>query len=182
MSDPGDWETHATRTTHVGYNFEVRSDDVTLPTGDDMTFEYVDVDDAAVVLAFTADGQVLVVSEWRQSIRRRVEYGVPGGAVHPEESPSDAARRELREETGYEAGDLDFMFASAPHPGITSGRQLFFLATDCQRVGEPASPDDAEDTTVRQLSFADVLAAIERGEVLDARTVQPVLYHDRFGA
>lgn len=180
MADPADWRTNASRTTHVGYNFEVRTDDVTLPTGDEMAFEYVHVDDAAVVLAFDGDGDVLLVSEWRQSIRRRVEYGVPGGAVEPDETAAEAARRELLEETGYEAGDVELMFSSAPHPGVTSGRQLFFLATDCERVGEPANPDDAENTAVHRASFDELLVAIERGDVLDARTVQPALYHDRF--
>lgn len=178
MTDPVDWETHRTWTVYDGYNFDVKRDLVTLPNGDEMEFEYVRESDAVVVLPFTTDGDVVIVSEWRQAVRRYVEYGLPGGAIDGDETPTEAARRELNEETGYEPGELSLLFASEPHPGVTGGAQNFFVATDCERVSDPSSPDGAEQTAVDTTSLPGLLDAIASGEVRDARTIQPVLYYE----
>lgn len=178
MTDPVAWETHRTWTAYDGYNFDVKRDLVTLPNGDDMEFEYVRESDAVVILPFTIDGDVVVVSEWRQAVRRYVEHGLPGGAIDGDETAAEAAQRELTEETGYEAAELSPLFVSEPHPGVTGGTQNFFVATGCERVSDPSSPDEAEQTTVTTESLSGLLDGIASGQVRDARTIQPVLYYE----
>lgn len=101
------------------------------------------------VLALTPDGEAIVVEEYRHGAGI-VALGTIGGAVESDESPRDAAVRELREETGYAASEIIELGATWANFGDHSNRVHHFLARDCVRAGDQ-SLDDGEMITVRVL-------------------------------
>ena len=101
------------------------------------------------VLALNVDGDAIVVEEYRHGAGI-VALGTIGGAVDADESPQDAAARELREETGYESAEVIDLGATWAKFGNHTNRVHHFLARDCVRVSEQ-SLDDGELITVRVL-------------------------------
>ncbi|WP_194419854.1 NUDIX hydrolase [Microbacterium abyssi] len=104
------------------------------------------------VLALNTDGDAIVVEEYRHGAGI-VALGTIGGAVESDESPQDAAVRELREETGYEAGEIVDLGATWANFGNHTNRVHHFLAHNCTQASDP-SPDDGELITVRVLPLA----------------------------
>lgn len=118
---------------------------------------------AVMIFACTPEGKMLLVEEYRPPIGRR-SLCFPAGLCGDEcdESLLEAARRELLEETGYEAGKMQFLFTGPSSPGLTSETLSFFLASDlCRReagggVGQEAITvrevplEEAEDWLARQ--------------------------------
>lgn len=90
---------------------------------------------AAMIFAQTAEGRALLVEEYRPPIGRQ-SICFPAGLIGDEgdESGEAAARRELLEETGYEAEQLRFLFEGPSSPGITSESIRFYIAAGLQRV------------------------------------------------
>jgi len=120
--------------------FEAGQDVVERPTGERAAYYWLDPGDAAVVVALTDDGQVVLVEQYRPRLRR-YSLGLPGGGVDACEDPAVAAARELREETGYVAGERSKLDAYVPTPWTRYTRHIF-VARDLDR-GE-VDPDDAE--------------------------------------
>ncbi len=76
-----------------------------------------------------------------------MELEIPAGLVDPGESPEDAARRELLEETGYEAARWSSLGAVRPSPAYQDNTCHTFLAEGCRKVAEPHL-DPGEDIEV----------------------------------
>jgi 8-oxo-dGTP pyrophosphatase MutT (NUDIX family) len=74
----------------------------------------------------------------------------------------DAARRELREETGSAPADLDDPGHHYPNPGIQHNRMHVYLATGCVKVGEPQL-DTYEDIAVESVQVQEFIQAVEQG-------------------
>jgi ADP-ribose diphosphatase len=81
------------------------------------------------VVALTPDDQIVLVWQYRFG-SEALSLEIPGGVIDPGESPEQAARRELREETGYEAERFDLLLAIEPNPAIQSNRCFTFVARD----------------------------------------------------
>ena len=158
------WETTASAVDYTCPGFDVRRDEVTLPDGTETDYHYVDEPGAVVVLPFTPDGDVVVIEEWRQAVGR-VNRGLPAGSVEADDADLEtAARRELREETGYEATTVSHLFSTEPTNGITNAVHHHFVARGCTPTAE-TDLDFNESIRVETADYDALLAAaLDSGE------------------
>jgi len=144
--------------------FRFRKDRCALPDERIMPAYYVmEFVDWVNVVALTDDGRIVLVNQYRHAAKRRF-YEFPGGTLEPDtgETPEDAARRELREETGYEVSRLTYLGLHYPNPGLQDNRMHVFLGTGCRKVSEPKL-DTYEDLEVEVVDVQDFLQCIEQG-------------------
>lgn len=152
---PEPWRTISTRTIVADRWIRLRADECVDAAGRTISPYYVlEPAEWISVLALNFDGDAIVVEEYRHGAGI-VALGTIGGAVDDAEAPMDAAIRELREETGYEAREIIALGATWANFGNHSNRVHHFLARDCERVTEQ-SLDDGELISVRVLPLADL--------------------------
>jgi 8-oxo-dGTP pyrophosphatase MutT (NUDIX family) len=163
-SSPRPWERLESERAQNLHLFQPRWDLMVNPrTGERMRRLVLETRDWVNVVARTVEGRYLFVRQYRFG-SERVTTEVPGGVIDPGEEPLDAARRELREETGYEAESWRSLGSVAPNPAVQDNRCHHFLAEGARRVGE-LELDEGEDLVVTSLSEAEVRAAVAGGEI-----------------
>ncbi len=151
-------------------------------------WEYVDRTNsygAAVLVAVTDDDHVILVEQDRPALGTRV-IGLPAGlagdiAGEEDEHISLAARRELVEETGYDAAQLTELTTCAASPGMSSELQTFFLATQLTKVGEGGG-DDTEDIQVHRVPLNRAIGWLEDRKAADGVQVSTNVYAGLFFA
>lgn len=114
------------------------------------------------VLALTDDGHVVLTRQFRPGAER-VLWELPGGFVDDGESPVDAAARELREETGYEAAELQVVAAVFPSAYSTEQRHAV-VARGCRRTARPDTDED-ERVEVRLVSLDELRRVLRAGDL-----------------
>jgi 8-oxo-dGTP pyrophosphatase MutT (NUDIX family) len=142
-------------------------------TGHAHTFYRIDSVDWVNVVPVTADGQIVMVRQYRHGLGHAT-LEIPGGLVDPGESPADTAARELLEETGYRAGRIELLGTVSPNPALFGNRLHSYVATGCELVGEIEN-DETEHTTVELLRSEELDAKLLAGEIDHA------LVHAAFG-
>ena len=177
LGDDLAWETTGSEIDYTCPGFGVRRDDVVLPDGTETDFHYVDEPPAVVVLPFTTDGEVVVIEEWRQAVGR-VNRGLPAGTVEPEDDDlAAAARRELTEETGYEAGSVEPICTSEPANGIANTIHHYFLARDCEPSGA-TDLDFNESIRTDTADYDGLLSDALAGRLRDGRALIALFRHE----
>jgi ADP-ribose pyrophosphatase len=174
------WELLGSAIDYSCPGFDVRRDDVRLPDGTDADYHYVDEPPAVVVLPFTPAGEVVVIEEWRQAVGR-VSRGLPAGTT--EETDDDlatAARRELAEETGYEARRMEPLLSAEPINGVANAVHHYFVAHGCTPTGEQ-DLDFNESIRVSTTAYDDLLRTALDGGIRDGRTLLGVFAYELRG-
>jgi ADP-ribose pyrophosphatase len=127
-------------------------------------FYVLDCPDWANVVALTDENEVVLVRQFRVGTRT-VTLEIPGGGVEEHDgSALVAARRELREETGYVARRWKRLGVVRPNPAILSNRCTTYLASGCRPVGD-LIPDAGEDLAVELVPLARIPDLIRRGRI-----------------
>jgi 8-oxo-dGTP pyrophosphatase MutT (NUDIX family) len=139
------------------------------PTGAESRFIVCDTADWALVIPTTSDGRLILIRQYRHGVQE-VVLEVPGGVLDQGESPEEAARRELREETGYEAGRVRYLGKMLPNPAINNARLHVVVAEDCRWAGAPQL-DPFEQIEVVLRPIQDVPAMIRGGEIAHALVI-----------
>jgi len=132
-------------------------------TGREHAFYRLQGPDWVNVVAFTRAGELLVVEQFRHGIDAAT-LEIPGGGCDPGEVPLDAARRELREETGFRSGQWVALGSCTPNPATQNNRCHTFLALDCDPEGA-LELDPAEELQVWACSWPEWVARMRQGEI-----------------
>lgn len=167
------WETLEHEVAYTCPGFDVVNETVQLPDGYRTDFDYVSEPPTVAILPLTPEDDVLLIREWRQAVTR-VNHGIPAGTVEPDDDTLEAAaRRELGEETGHSAGDLEHLTTVEPVNGIADVELHCFLARECQPEGHQRLDRD-EHIIVDPLPWTELCEQVIRGDVRDGRTVLAV--------
>jgi len=135
---------------------------------------------AVAIIPMLEDGNVCLIKNFRIATGRQLTE-IPAGTLEPGEQPLKTAKRELAEETGYEAAS--WREISPPFfvsPGIMDERMYLFLAEDLTPGTPRLEPDERIENQV--VSFADALEMIRLGEICDAKTIVGLLTYATFFA
>lgn len=174
------WTTIDKEIAYTCPGFSIRHETVRLPNGTETDFDYLTEPPAVVVLPLTSDGKVVLIEEWRQAVGR-ANRGIPAGTVEREDTDLEtAARRELREETGYEADRVTLLTTIEPLNGAADSVHHHFLAEGCAPAGGQDLDADESIRTVEE-RYETVLDAVRAGEVRDGRAVLAVSYYELLG-
>jgi ADP-ribose pyrophosphatase len=147
------------------------------PSGRRTDYVIVSYPEVAAVLALTEDDRVVLVSQYRHAVEER-SLEIPGGTRQAGESIEQCARRELEEETGYRAGDVDPLGSYYPSGANIEQVVHLFVARGLRRVSVPEHAEPLEEgLSITLQPFASVLEQVLRGEIRDAATVIAVLGH-----
>lgn len=168
---------------HEGYVWNVALVEFEAPDGSLFTRDIVRSPGAVGVLplVFDAEGNpsVVLVAQFRPPYEREV-IEIPAGMRDVEgEDAAGVARRELIEEAGLDAGELDLLTEILPSPGMTDSVTTLFLATGCRPVPHDRHGPEEEHMEILHLPLADAIRMVERGEITDAKSVVALLMAER---
>lgn len=166
-------KTLTSKTLFKGKIMTVMVDTVELPNGRTSTREVCLHPQGVCVLPLKDDGTVSLVRQYRYPMGRTL-LELPAGKMDmgPEELEA-AARRELSEETGLEAGDMIYLGKIYVSPGFCDEVLHMYLARDLKQ--SEAHPDEDEFLDVEHMPFDELVDKVMADELSDAKTVAAVL-------
>jgi len=153
-------------------------DTVQFPNGNTGEIEMLRHPGASAVLPFlddpsSADPRILLIRQFRHATGGYL-WEIPAGLRNHAETPAEAARRELREETGYTGTHLEPLTTFWTTPGFTDERIDLFLATGL--VPGDAAREDDEVIELHEVRWSEVLRMVRAGEIDDAKSVIAILH------
>lgn len=182
MSEPSFRRLSETR-IHQGYVWHVAVAEYAAPDGQRFTRDIVRSPGAVGVVAVNFDvegnASVVLVSQYRPPYERMI-IEIPAGMRDiPGEDTAEVARRELVEEAGLRAGHLERLSEILPSPGMTDSVTTLYLATECTPVPHDRQGPEEEYMELLHVPLDDAIAMVERGEIVDAKTVVGLLLTER---
>ena len=164
------------RQVYQGRLLDVRCDRVMTPDGHEVTREFVRHQGAAVIIPWLANGHLLMERQFRYPVKRAmIEF--PAGKIDHGEAPLLTAKRELLEETGYEAPDWRHLGTMHPCIGYSDERIEIFSAQGL--LAGDRCLDHGEHLDLIETTLCDALDAVQRGEITDAKTIVALLWADK---
>jgi ADP-ribose pyrophosphatase len=169
---PGEEHRLDIKQIYQGRKIRLRLDTIQRKDGKIISREIVEYPDSVAAVALDDEGKVFLVRQLRRAIGQAL-LEIPAGSIDPGESPEDAARRELREEIGFDPQKLEGMGGFYLSPGYSTEYMHLFLAT--RLIFSPLKASDTADIEVVQVSLGQALSFISSGEIRDAKSVAALL-------
>ncbi|SRR5579864_2393994 len=148
--------------------FWVTEDDAKEPDGFEIKRAIVRHNGSAVMMPVDGKRRILLVRQYRLPARAYL-WELPAGKVDEGETPLQAAKRELIEETGYRARRWKKLISFFPSPGYVAEKMTVFLAEDL--TAGQAQPMDDERIKVRWFSAKQIEQMILTNKILDSKTI-----------
>lgn len=156
-------------TLHQWKRIALVEESVALPNGKTITHTTISHPGAAVILPIKHNGEIVVVNQFRPSLKKWL-IELPAGTLEAQEPIESCALRELEEETGYSAESLIPMGQVTPMAGFCDEIQYLFVAKGLSRT-QRYSCDDDEVIEVLSFTIDTLEQKIISGEITDAKTI-----------
>ena len=155
-----------------GQRFRVKIDAVLMPSGRESSREVVEVGNAVTIVPVDNEGKVLLVRQYRYPVGKEL-LELPAGGIDGDESPEEAVRREMQEETGYLPGRVERLGGFYSAPGFCTEYLYLYLAADLKESRLYA--EDTEMIQVERYSPGEITRLIASGEIEDAKSIVGLL-------
>jgi len=165
-------ETVSSEEIYKGKIVHLFCDTVRLPNGKEATREVIRHVGAAAVVPLTDEGNVILVRQYRYPFSQ-VMLEIPAGKLDIGENPIDCAKRELIEETGYDAKEL--VYLGAFYPSVAMLNEVIHLFLAKNMTFRETNLDEDEFLHVEQRPLSEVVEAVMRGEIPDGKTQTAIL-------
>lgn len=168
------WTTRNTRVVYDNPWIRVREDDVLRPDGKPGIYGVVHFKNLAVgALPVEDDGSVWLVGQHRYPLDV-YSWEMPEGGCPEGEDPAEAARRELKEEAGIEAGRLELLGTAHLSNSVSDEIAYIYHASDLTHTG--ASPEGDERIELRRVPWDEAWSLLQAGRITDSMTVMALLH------
>lgn len=166
------WRTLGSRVVYQNPWLTLREDRVIRPDGAEGIYGVVEMRPSCGIVAIDEDGHIALVGQWRY-VHNKFSLKIPTGGSEKDEAPLDAAKRELREETGLTAEDWTALGSIDNSNGVTTDVAHIFLARNlksgsCDRQGD-------EQVELQWMPFADAVRSVMRGDITESVSVAAIL-------
>ncbi len=164
------WQTLRSELVFDHYWYKVRRDEVKLPDGRVLDDYFVSVrPEVAVIFPVTPDNEVILVRQYKHAAGE-ILLEIPGGICNPGENPEKAARRELLEETGYQASKITRLATLHDDPTKNNNHFHLFLAEGVRQV-QGQQLDHTEHIEVEKIPLGEITQKIVHGEIRVANSI-----------
>jgi 8-oxo-dGDP phosphatase len=169
---PG-WILHTERTIYESRSVRLGLADVSLPSGERFEHHTVTAPAAAITVALD-DTSARVLMAWRHRFVPDVwNWELPAGLIEPGETPEGAAVRELEEETGYHAHNIEHLVTFEPMIGTARSPHHVFAARNVRKAGEPTELNEGVFEWVELSAVPDL---VRRGHILSSGSLIGLLH------
>ena len=155
-----------------GRTFKIRRDYLKTPDGRDTRFEIIEHGGSVIIIPVDPNGNILFVRQYRHAAGKDL-LELPAGTRDGDEPYEECAAREIREETGMEAGKLQKVGEFYLAPGYSTEFMMVYLATNLSH--NPLDADDDEFLEVEKIPVGEAIQRANRGEIPDAKSLAALL-------
>lgn len=159
-----------------GKVLSLRVETVELPDKKYSKREIVEHNPSVAVVAVDEENNILLVRQYRKPVEK-VLYEIPAGSLEISENPREGAIRELKEETGYLANNVEYIQEFYSTPGFCTEKMYIFFAEDIQESNQEL--DEDEFIEIEKIPLEKALKMIDLGEIMDAKSIIGILMYQR---
>lgn len=160
---------------YSGHDWQLILDSAQLPDGREKRVARAKRPDSAHILAFTNEGKILMLREYRPFYKTHI-WMIPSGRVDKESDHKAAAQRELQEETGYKADELTF-FSKTNYSESVIATNYIYIARGL--TFDPLPQDDDEEIEVHECSLEEALENVLSSDVIHTASAFALLHYIR---
>lgn len=165
---------------HHGKIIDYYQDTIAVPNGNIVKWDFIGHKGAAAVVPVMPDGKILMVRQYRNALDRYTLEIPAGGLNSPEEPPLEAAKRELKEETGYEATSMEWLITIHTTVAFCNEQIPIYVAhIDGSQGAQHLDAD--EFINVEACEIKDLEDLIYSGKITDSKTIAAIMsYKNKF--
>ncbi len=162
----------ASQPVYSGRAVKLRVDTVKLASGRETKREIVEHSDCVAIVAIDAEGNVLLVKQFRQPAEKEL-LEIPAGSIEAGEDPLTTVQRELGEETGYLPKKVERLGGFYASPGYCTEYLHLFLATEL--IPNQLQAKDSESIKLVRMPLSQIPELIASGAICDAKSIAGLL-------